>query len=108
MSGPDRAEDAEMNERPASRSLGRLVEAEARRVLSEAQLKADPTLLAQGWERRFVVDARRAEELMELYAELGFEVCADPVRPEDVGDDCDDCLLLAGLQLKMIYTRRAP
>jgi hypothetical protein len=90
----------------STRPLGRLVEQEARRVLSEATLAPDPARLADGWERRFIADGRRAEEAMALYRELGFEVVADPLRPEDMPDDCDDCQLLATLRFRTIYTRR--
>jgi len=89
-------------------ALGSIVGQEARRVLSEAQLAPDPRRLADGWERRFIADGRRAEEMMALYGELGFEVCADPVTPEQVGDDCADCRLLMLLEFKTIYTRRKP
>ena len=78
----------------------------ARRFLSEAQLAPDPKLAAEGWVRRFIADARRAEEALELYRQLGFEVRAEPVRVEEVGDDCQDCRLLMLLQFKTIYTRR--
>ena len=88
------------------RTLGSIVEQEARRVLSEAQLEPDPQRLAEGWERRFVADGPRVEEMMALYRDLGFEVCADPVTPEQVGDDCADCRLLMLLEFKTIYTRR--
>jgi hypothetical protein len=87
-------------------SLGPFVEQEARRFLSEAQLEGDPALLADGWERRFIADARRAEEAIELYESLGYEVLAEPVRKEELGEDCDDCQLLAALQFKTIYTRK--
>jgi hypothetical protein len=66
----------------------------------------DPTRIAEGWERRFIADAQRAKEVIELYTELGYEVCADPVQPKDVGEDCEDCQLLAALQFKIIYTRK--
>ena len=92
----------------AAESLGRLVEEEARRLLSAKQLEGDPGRIADGWERRFIADAQRAKEAMELYERLGFEVCADPVKAEEVGDDCGDCQLLAALQFKVIYTRRRP
>lgn len=84
--------------------LGAVVEGEARRVLTEAQLAPDPRRGADGWERRFITDARRAEEVIALYEELGFEVAADPIRPEELGDECDECQL-ALLQFKTIYTR---
>lgn len=62
-------------------------------------------LAAEGWERRFTADARRADEALELYRQLGFEVRAEPVRPEELVDDCQDCRLLTRLQFKTIYTR---
>lgn len=85
--------------------LGSVVQAEARRMLSEAQLEPDPQLIAEGWERRFIADRRRGEEMMTLYRDLGYEVRAEPVKPEEVGDECSDCLLLA-LQFRTIYTRK--
>jgi hypothetical protein len=105
---PDRelsARRADAKGGPA-RALGPIVEQEARRVLSEAQLAPDPARLADGWERRFVADGQRVEEMAALYRELGFEVCADPVRPELLTGDCEDCRLLMLLDFKTIYTRR--
>jgi hypothetical protein len=83
-----------------------LVEQEARRVLSEAEIAPDPQRIADGWERRFIADGPRADEMIALYRELGFEVAADPVRPEQLGDDCQDCQVLILLEFKTIYTRR--
>lgn len=85
--------------------LGRIVEQEARRVLSEASLEPDPKLVADGWERRFIGDARQTKEATELYEELGFEVHAEPVRAEEMGGECDDCRVLILLEFKTIYTR---
>jgi hypothetical protein len=92
--------------RKLARSLSPFVEQEARRLLSERALQGDPQRLADGWVRRFIADGRRAEEAIELYEQLGYEVCADPVRREDVGADCDDCQLAAMLKFVTIYTRR--
>ena len=85
--------------------LGRLVELEARLADWETRLREDPVRIADGWTRRFIADAARAEEALDLYAELGFEVCADPVRAEEIADECEDCRLLAALQFRTIYTR---
>ena len=87
-------------------SLDMLIEREARRVLSEDQLRADPARLAEGWERRFVADALRAKEAVEVYQQLGFEVAADPIRVEDVDSVCTDCRVATLLGFRMIYTRR--
>jgi len=104
MSGSD--PDTRERQRMVAKSLGPLVEQEARRFLSESQIEGDPQRIADGWERRFIADGRRAEEMVELYSQLGYEVCADPVSAEEVGNDCDDCQLLAALQFKIIYTRK--
>lgn len=90
----------------AAGRLSRMVEEEARRVLSEAALSADPKLVAEGWERRFIADGRRAEEAVALYQQLGYEVRAEPLRKEELEDNCEDCQLVALMQFKTIYTRR--
>jgi hypothetical protein len=89
-----------------SRQLSSLVEQEARRVLAEAQLQPNPALVAAGWERRFIADARQAKEALELYSQLGFEVLAEPVQASEMGEDCEDCQVLVLLQFKTIYTRK--
>ena len=78
----------------------------AKRVLAEQQLQADSELVSEGWERRFIADVRRAEEAMELYEQLGYEVRAEPAQAEELGADCDDCQLFLLLQFKTIYTRK--
>lgn len=88
------------------RGLAAIVEGEARRLLSDAQLRPDPARMADGWERRFVADAVRAAEAVELYECLGFEAVADPMRPEEMGEQCDACRLLVLLRFRTIYTRR--
>ena len=75
-------------------------------MLSEAQLTADPVLIAEGWERRFVTDGRRAAEAVELYEELGYEVRTEAVRREELENECEDCQLVLLMQFKTIYTRR--
>jgi len=79
---------------------------ETPRVLSDEHIAADPERIADGWERRFIANGPRAEEMMRLYRELGFEVVADPVQAGHAGDDCEDCQVVIASQFKMIYTRR--
>jgi hypothetical protein len=88
--------------------LGRIVEGEARRALDASQVRADPARTADGWERRFLADAARADEAGTLYAALGYETAVDPIRREDLTGDCDDCQLVMLLHYRMIYTRRPP
>ncbi|MDP7644794.1 MAG: hypothetical protein QGG60_08855 [Anaerolineales bacterium] len=88
------------------RELGVIVETEARRMLAESQLKANPELIRQGWERRFVGDARQVREAVELYEGLGYETRAEPVSAEELGDDCEECFLIVALKFKTVYTRK--
>jgi hypothetical protein len=77
-----------------------------RRFLSDAQLQPDSSLIAQGWERRFTADEQRAKEAMELYSQLGYEVRAEPVLPEELPDDCQDCKTVVSFYFQTIYTRK--
>ena len=86
--------------------LETLFEHSAGRLLSGDQLQADPALAAEGWERRFTADEPRAKEAMELYAQLGYEVRAEPVRPLELHDDCQDCRSAVSLHYRTIYTRK--
>ena len=83
-----------------------LLDRSADRVLSDAQLQPDPALVAEGWERRFSADEQRAKEAMELYTQLGYEVRAEPVRPEELHDDCQDCRTVVSFYFQTIYTRK--
>jgi hypothetical protein len=75
-------------------------------VIGERLHRPDPGRLAAGWEFRFVADARRAEEAVELYDRLGFEVEAVQVESEVLDEDCADCQIVMLLKYKAIYTRR--
>lgn len=68
----------------------------------------DPELVARGWEPRFVSDQRRAKEAEELYAELGFEVRAEPAGEGPLGDACRECFAAATCNPQvLVYTRRS-
>ncbi len=68
----------------------------------------DKRLLAAGWERRFLADPSRAEETIELYTSLGYEVRAENLTPADFGPQCGKCPKVVCRSYVLIYTRRAP
>jgi len=91
---------------PEERLLA-LVRAEEKRVLSEAQLAADPARLAEGWERRFVIERPRVAELIRLYEASGYEAVADPLRAAASSEEgCAECPVAGALEFCMVYTRR--
>lgn len=88
--------------------LAALAAQEALKSLMSRVGAADPALVSAGWERRFVGDAQRVREAVELYEQLGWEVLTEAVRPADLPDACKDCALVAALAFQVIYTRRRP
>ncbi|HVB61025.1 MAG TPA: hypothetical protein VNE61_07520 [Ktedonobacteraceae bacterium] len=64
-------------------------------------------LTQQGWTRRFTAIGRRLNEAAELYNQLGFEVCLEPVNPDEneIADreSCKGCVVTT--LARTIYTR---
>jgi hypothetical protein len=69
---------------------------------------ADPELVADGWERRFMADPPRAEEARIIYTELGYEVRAEAIKPSELSVLCGDCRLATCKAYVTLYTRRSP
>jgi hypothetical protein len=67
---------------------------------------ADPKLLAEGWVRRHLADAAKAEESVDLYRSMGFEVRVEQLTPGDFGPQCAQCASAACHACVLIYTRR--
>lgn len=75
--------------------------------MTKAPPAALPTTEAEargkGWKRCFVAEEPRLTEMVETYAELGFEVVTVPV---DLAEgDCTECLRQAPERFRVIYTR---
>ncbi len=96
------------DDRPAAEGDGLLPEEVAAHVgsIPAPEIPPNPELIRQGWERRFTADRQRVQEALAMYAQMGFEVRAEPVRLEDLPEGCETCLLVGLLQFQTIYTRR--
>ncbi|MDP6376480.1 MAG: hypothetical protein QF921_14785 [Pseudomonadales bacterium] len=68
-------------------------------------IPADQTLVAEGWVRRYLADAERTEEAVELYTSLGFEVKTTQLAPAELGPQCTDCAAGVCASYRLIYTR---
>ena len=67
----------------------------------------DPALVAEGWQLRTFTDPKKAEEATGLYRGYGYEVRREPVRPENLPEECDACATNAVCQsYVLIYTRK--
>jgi hypothetical protein len=65
----------------------------------------DPKLIAEGWERRFIADAKRAQDAIEMYGEMGHEVRLEPVNATGLSEACSGCLEAFAL-FSVVYTRK--
>ena len=103
---PERAH-ARARRPPAARAGGggRPSDRAASRLLAGTRFVPGAERIREGWAFRFVADRARSAEAVELYRELGFDVAADPIEPENLADECADCRLLMALEFRMIYTR---
>ncbi len=63
----------------------------------------DPALAAGGWIRRTVTAAGRAEELSQLYSEIGFEVMVLSLEDSSYAEECTGCA--SGPSSVVLYTR---
>jgi hypothetical protein len=70
------------------------------------EFPADEKLLAEGWERRFMADPKRLQEATQLYEELGFEVRAEAIQPNELSEVCGSCRVATCRAYVTIYTRK--
>lgn len=68
-------------------------------------LSPDPELSAQGWELRFIGDARMTRDAKDTYTDLGYDVKLQPVSANDLKDECRGCQIVFE-QFKAVYTRK--
>ena len=71
-----------------------------------AGIPGNRALEAEGWQRRYLADEHRAQEALELYGSLGFEVRAEKLEPSDFGSQCGECSLAVCRSYVLIYTRK--
>jgi len=60
----------------------------------------------QGWVKRTTIDEPRLSEITELYTSLGFEVRVEPVKLDELDEDCKKCYKNIIDELKTVYVRK--
>ncbi len=69
------------------------------------RLETDAEMLAAGWERRFIAEPQRAEEMAQTYRELGFAVRLIPAKLLNIKEECEACRPLFEKFLA-VYTKK--
>ncbi len=76
--------------------------------IDKRDIRSDPELIAAGWVRRHLVDMERAQESLELYSSIGYEVKMQELKPEDFGPNCLHCTSVICRSYVLVYTRKLP
>ena len=72
----------------------------------EPECPTHPELIAEGWNRRFLVGPERQAEVTELYEALGLEVRLEKLEPEAFEESCGACPAVVCRDHLLLYTRR--
>lgn len=59
-----------------------------------------------GWIKRTTIGEPRLSEIVELYRSLGYEVQVEPVRLEELDEDCRRCYVNEVDEIKTVYVRK--
>ena len=70
--------------------------------IDETQL-TETELLADDWQRCFIVDASRLADAVETYEEMGMEVTLLPIDLDDL--ECAECMRSEPNRYRVIFTR---
>ena len=74
--------------------------------MSERKKSKEEELKGKGWIKQTTIGEPRLSEIVELYESLGFEVRLEPVRLDELDEECRKCYELEGDEVKAVYVRR--
>lgn len=60
----------------------------------------------KGWVKRTTTTEPRLSEIVELYKSLGYEVRVEPVRLDELDDDCRRCYEDEVEEVKTVYVKK--
>jgi len=58
------------------------------------------------WVKRNIIDEPRLSELVEMYKSHGFDVMIKDFRPEELSENCSECMAAYPGRYKVIFTRK--
>ncbi len=60
----------------------------------------------EGWVKRTTIDEPRLSEIVEEYESLGFDVHLEPVKVEDLDEECRRCYQNQINKIRTVYVRK--
>jgi len=67
---------------------------------------AEGKMKKEGWIKRTTIGEPRLSEIVELYKSLGYEVRLEPVKLDELDEECRRCHELEGDNVKTVYVRK--
>ena len=60
----------------------------------------------EGWVKRTTIDEPRLSEITELYKSLGYEVRVEPVKLDELDEECRRCYQNQIDKIRTVYVRK--
>jgi hypothetical protein len=60
----------------------------------------------EGWIKQTNIVEPRLSEIVELYESLGYEVRLEPVKLDELDEECRKCYEVEGDKVKTVYVRK--
>ena len=67
---------------------------------------AEGKMKKEGWIKRTTIGEPRLSEIVELYKSLGYEVRLEPVKLDELDEECRKCYEIEGDKVKTVYVRK--
>lgn len=74
--------------------------------MAEGKGLREKELEEEGWIKQTTIGEPRLSEIVELYKSLGYEVCLEPVKLDELDEDCRRCYEFEGDKVKTVYVRK--
>jgi len=74
--------------------------------MAERKKSREEELKERGWIKQTTIGEPRLSEIVELYKSLGYEVRLEPVKLDELDEECRKCYELDGDKVKTVYIRK--
>lgn len=74
--------------------------------MSEKKGLREKELEKEGWIRQTTIGESRLSEIVELYKSLGYEVRLEPVKVDDLDEECRRCYEGEINEVKTVYVKK--
>ncbi|MDH5419852.1 MAG: hypothetical protein OEY39_04780 [Candidatus Bathyarchaeota archaeon] len=74
--------------------------------MAEGEGLREKELAEEGWVKQTTIGEPRLGEIVELYKSLGYEVRLEPVRLDELDEECRRCYESEIDEVKTVYVRK--